>query len=206
MYRKYLEAKVTDIEIANSIKLKKINDVAKDFGISNDDLISYGDYKAKVNIKNFTDDKIKNNSKVILVSAMNPTPYGEGKTTVTIGLGDALNKLGKKTTICLREPSLGPVFGVKGGATGAGKASIVPENEINMHFTGDIHAITAANNLIAAMLDNSLQQGNPLRTLYDCLNQKLYKELSLLQFCHTLDFFLLMYLVYFFVLHLAFNQ
>lgn len=151
---------MTDIEIANSIKLKKINDVAKDFGISNDDLISYGDYKAKVNIKNFTDDKIKNNSKVILVSAMNPTPYGEGKTTVTIGLGDALNKLGKKTTICLREPSLGPVFGVKGGATGGGYSQVVPMEDINLHFTGDIHAIEGANNLLCAAIDNHMYQGN----------------------------------------------
>lgn len=155
----------SDIEIAQSIKPNLIEDIAKSIGLSYDDIELYGKYKAKINnydsiIKN-NHDKIFN-TPLVLVTAINPTPAGEGKTTTTIGLSDSLNKLGKKVVVALREPSLGPVFGVKGGACGGGYAQVIPMEDINLHFTGDFHAIGAANNLIAAMLDNHIYQGNEL--------------------------------------------
>ena len=155
----------TDIEIAQSVTPKKIDVIASKLALTCDDLELYGDVKAK--IKNYNSiidankDKIKN-TPLVLVSAINPTPAGEGKTTTTIGLADALNKIGKKVVVALREPSLGPVFGVKGGACGGGYAQVIPMEDINLHFTGDFHAIGAANNLIAAMLDNHIYQGNEL--------------------------------------------
>ena len=155
----------TDIEIAQSIKLKKINEVASKINLLDDDLELYGNYKAKIlnydKIIKDNESKIAN-TPLVLVTAINPTPAGEGKTTTTIGLSDALSKLGKKVVVALREPSLGPVFGVKGGACGGGYAQVVPMEDINLHFTGDFHAIGAANNLIAAMLDNHIFQGNEL--------------------------------------------
>ncbi len=153
----------TDIEIAQEAVLKPIKEVATQLGITEDELDFYGKYKAK-----FTDElwnRVKDNpdGKLVLVTAINPTPAGEGKTTTTVGLGQAFGKLGKKAVIALREPSLGPCFGVKGGAAGGGYAQVVPMEDLNLHFTGDFHAITSANNLLAAMLDNHIQQGNALR-------------------------------------------
>ncbi|MCR4434776.1 MAG: formate--tetrahydrofolate ligase [Clostridiales bacterium] len=152
----------SDIEIAQETKLNPIEEVAQSIGISRKDLELYGDYKAKVNYNLLEEMKNKPDGKLILVTAINPTPAGEGKTTTTVGLGDALHRLGKKTMIALREPSLGPVFGVKGGAAGGGYAQVVPMEDINLHFTGDFHAIGAANNLLAAMIDNHIWQGNTL--------------------------------------------
>jgi len=152
----------TDIEIAQEAKLKPITEVAKTIGLEEDDLELYGKYKAKIAYHVW--DRIKDNpdGKLILVTAINPTPAGEGKTTTTVGLGMALSKIGKKAMIALREPSLGPCFGIKGGAAGGGYAQVVPMEDINLHFTGDFHAVTSAHNLLAAMLDNHLQQGNEL--------------------------------------------
>ena len=147
----------SDIEIANSVELQKISQIAKKLNLSEDDIEMYGKYKAKI--------KINPNPKsdnLVLVTAINPTPLGEGKTTTSIGLADGMSKLGKSVCLALREPSLGPVFGIKGGATGGGMAQVAPMEDINLHFTGDIHAITAANNLISCILDNHLQQGNEL--------------------------------------------
>ena len=152
----------SDIEIAQEAELMHINEIAKIAGVGEDYLELYGKYKAKVDYNILNDMKDKENGKLILVTAINPTPAGEGKTTVSVGLGDALKKIGKNTVIALREPSLGPVFGVKGGAAGGGYAQVIPMEDINLHFTGDIHAVTTANNLIAAMLDNHIQQGNSL--------------------------------------------
>ena len=146
----------TDIEIANSVNLKPIKDVAAKIGISTDELHPYGNFMAKVQAKNCP------KAKIILVTAINPTSAGEGKTTVSIGLSDALNIIGKKTALALREPSLGPVFGIKGGAAGGGYAQIAPMEDINLHFTGDFHAVTAANNLLSAMIDNHIYWGNAL--------------------------------------------
>lgn len=154
---------LTDIQIAQSCKLRPIAEVAQAAGISPDNLELYGRYKAKISreaVQGYLSSG--EDSKLILVTAINPTPAGEGKTTTTVGLGQAMAKLGKRAVIALREPSLGPVFGVKGGAAGGGYAQVVPMEDINLHFTGDMHAITAANNLLCAMLDNHLQQGNPL--------------------------------------------
>lgn len=153
---------LTDVEIAQSAKMKPISEIAKKVGLEDDDLELYGRYKAKIALEAIN--RLENNpdGKLILVTAINPTPAGEGKTTTMIGLSQALNKLGKKSVVAMREPSLGPCFGIKGGAAGGGYAQVVPMEDINLHFTGDIHAITAANNLIAAMLDNSIHQGNPL--------------------------------------------
>ena len=153
----------TDIEIAQEAKLEHIRDVAAGIGIAEDDLEYYGKYKAKLSDELW--DKIKGNKdgRLVLVTAINPTPAGEGKTTTTVGLGEAMAKLGKKVLIALREPSLGPCFGIKGGAAGGGYAQVVPMEDLNLHFTGDFHAITSANNLLAAMLDNHIQQGNALR-------------------------------------------
>ena len=149
---------MTDIEIARKCKLKKITDIAAKIGIKKRQLELYGNYKAKVSAK----PSPKKDAKLILVTAINPTSAGEGKTTVSIGLADGLNLVGANTCLALREPSLGPVFGIKGGATGGGYSQILPMEDINLHFTGDFHAITAANNLLCAMIDNSIFQGNPL--------------------------------------------
>ena len=151
---------LSDIVIAQAAKMLPITKVAEKLGLTDEDLIPYGRYKAKVNHKLIHRDRP--DGKLILVTAISPTPAGEGKTTTSVGLADALNAMGKKTMLCLREPSLGPVFGVKGGAAGGGYAQVVPMEDINLHFTGDIHAIGTANNLLAAMIDNSIQQGNPL--------------------------------------------
>jgi len=150
----------TDLEITKCIEKKHIRDIALSLNISEDDIEYYGKYKAKINFEQITENK--NKAKLILVTAINPTPAGEGKTTTTVGLGDALSKLGKKTIIALREPSLGPVFGMKGGAAGGGYAQVVPMEDINLHFTGDFHAITTANNLLCALIDNHLKHGNEL--------------------------------------------
>ncbi len=153
---------LTDIEIAQNAKLKKIKDIAADLGITEDELEPYGHYKAKITeecIQRLSD---KPDGKLILVTAINPTPAGEGKTTTSIGLAQGMYKLGKKAVLALREPSLGPVFGIKGGAAGGGYAQVVPMEDINLHFTGDMHAITSANNLLCAMIDNHIQQGNDL--------------------------------------------
>ena len=153
----------TDIQIAQEAEMKHIKEVAASIGITEDELEFYGKYKAKLSDELW--DRIKDNrdGKLVLVTAINPTPAGEGKTTTTVGLGEAMAKLGKKALIALREPSLGPCFGIKGGAAGGGYAQVVPMEDLNLHFTGDFHAITSANNLLAAMLDNHLQQGNTLR-------------------------------------------
>ena len=151
---------LSDIVIAQAAKMLPIAKVAEKLGLTDEDLIPYGRYKAKVNHKLIHSDRP--DGKLILVTAISPTPAGEGKTTTSVGLADALNAMGKRTMLCLREPSLGPVFGVKGGAAGGGYAQVVPMEDINLHFTGDIHAIGTANNLLAAMIDNSIQQGNPL--------------------------------------------
>ena len=153
---------LTDVQIAQNAKMLPIKEVAAQIGLSEDDLELYGKYKAKITMETIKSLDNKENGKLILVTAINPTPAGEGKTTTMIGLAQAMSKIGKKTIVAMREPSLGPCFGVKGGAAGGGYAQVVPMEDINLHFTGDIHAITAANNLISAMLDNSLQQGNPL--------------------------------------------
>ncbi len=153
---------LTDIEIAQRAQLKKISDIASDLGITEDELEPYGHYKAKITeacIQRLSD---KPDGKLILVTAINPTPAGEGKTTTSIGLAEGMYKLGKKAVLALREPSLGPVFGIKGGAAGGGYAQVVPMEDINLHFTGDMHAITSANNLLCALLDNHIQQGNAL--------------------------------------------
>lgn len=152
----------SDIEIAQSVPLKPIEQIAQNLGIDRNHLEMYGNYKAKINYNIFNDLEGKADGKLILVTAITPTPAGEGKTTTTVGLGDALARLGKKAIIALREPSMGPVFGIKGGAAGGGYAQVVPMEDINLHFTGDMHAISAANNLLAAMLDNHIYQGNQL--------------------------------------------
>lgn len=152
----------TDIEIAQSYKMKPITEIAEKVGIPEDYLEAYGRYKAKIDTAFLKNETCKD-GKLVLVTAINPTPAGEGKTTTTIGLADALNSMRKKTVVALREPSLGPVFGVKGGATGGGYAQVVPMEDINLHFTGDFHAIGAANNLLCAMLDNHIYQGNSLK-------------------------------------------
>ena len=151
---------LSDIVIAQAAKMLPIAKVAEKLGLTDEDLIPYGRYKAKINHKLIHSDRP--DGKLILMTAISPTPAGEGKTTTSVGLADALNAMGKKTMLCLREPSLGPVFGVKGGAAGGGYAQVVPMEDINLHFTGDIHAIGTANNLLPAMIDNSIQQGNPL--------------------------------------------
>lgn len=150
---------MTDIEIAHSVKPLKIKEVAKKLNLKSKDIIPYGDYKCKIK-KKITDDK---KGKLVLVTAINPTSAGIGKTTVSIGLADALNKLNKNVCLALREPSLGPVFGIKGGATGGGRSQVIPMEDINLHFTGDFHAITSANNLLCAMIDNHIFQGNELK-------------------------------------------
>lgn len=153
---------LTDIEIAQSAKMLPIGEIAEKLSVDNDDLEFYGKYKAKFSDELFDKVKDRPDGKLILVTAINPTPAGEGKTTTSVGLGQAMPLIGKKAVIALREPSLGPVFGIKGGAAGGGYAQVVPMEDINLHFTGDMHAITAANNLLCALLDNHLQQGNSL--------------------------------------------
>lgn len=153
---------LSDIEIAQNAKMKDITEIAQNLGILPSELEPYGHYKAKINDNVFDRLHEKKDGKLVLVTAVNPTPAGEGKTTVSIGLGEAMNKIGKNAIVALREPSLGPVFGIKGGAAGGGYSQVVPMEDINLHFTGDMHAITSANNLMCAMLDNSLQQGNEL--------------------------------------------
>lgn len=152
----------TDIQIAQEAEMLPITEVVKPFDIEADDLELYGKYKAKLSDDLWNKVKDKKDGKLVLVTAINPTPAGEGKTTITVGLGQALNKLNKRTVIALREPSLGPCFGIKGGAAGGGYAQVVPMEDLNLHFTGDFHAITSANNLLAALLDNHIQQGNEL--------------------------------------------
>ncbi len=153
---------LTDIEIAQSVELKPIKEIGEKLGLLEEELEFYGRYKAKISDKAMSRLKDRRDGKLILVTAINPTPAGEGKTTTTAGLGQAMAKIGKNAIIALREPSLGPVFGIKGGAAGGGYAQVLPMEDINLHFTGDMHAITSANNLCCAMLDNHLQQGNPL--------------------------------------------
>jgi formate--tetrahydrofolate ligase len=154
----------SDIDIAQASKMLRIGEIAKKLGIPDEALSPFGHYKAKISLDYIDTLKDKPDGKLILVTAISPTPAGEGKTTTTVGLGDAFNEIGKKAIICLREPSLGPVFGMKGGAAGGGYAQVVPMEDINLHFTGDFHAITTAHSLLAAMLDNHLQQGNELGT------------------------------------------
>ena len=153
---------LSDIEIAQKAHMKKITEIAASLGIPDEEIEPYGHYKAKLSEKLFADTADKPDGKLILVTAINPTPAGEGKTTVSVGLAEAMAKIGKKAVLALREPSLGPVFGIKGGAAGGGYAQVVPMEDINPHFTGDMHAITAANNLLCALLDNHMQQGNAL--------------------------------------------
>ena len=153
----------TDIEIAQEAKMLHIRDVAAKLGITEDGLEYYGKYKAKLADSLWGEVKDNKDGKLVLVTAVNPTPAGEGKTTTTVGIGEAMVKLGKKAAIALREPSLGPCFGIKGGAAGGGYAQAVPMEDLNLHFTGDFHAITSANNLLAAMLDNHIQHGNALK-------------------------------------------
>ncbi len=152
----------TDIEIAQEAVMEPITEVAASIGIEADDLELYGKYKAKLSEEFLSKIQDRPDGKLILVTAINPTPAGEGKTTTTVGLGEAFGRMGKKAVIALREPSLGPCFGIKGGAAGGGYAQVVPMEELNLHFTGDFHAITSANNLLAALLDNHIQQGNEL--------------------------------------------
>ena len=152
----------TDIEIAQEAAMLPIKAVAASYGISEDELELYGKYKAKLTDELWDRIKDRTDGKLVLVTAINPTPAGEGKTTTTVGLGQALGKMGKNAMIALREPSLGPCFGIKGGAAGGGYAQVVPMEDLNLHFTGDFHAITSANNLLAALLDNHIHQGNTL--------------------------------------------
>ena len=154
---------MTDIEIAKSVKLEKINKIAEKIGIKDDELEQYGKYKAKINLKTIDRLADKKDGKLILVTAMSPTTLGEGKTTMSIAIADGLSKINKKSVLALREPSLGPVFGIKGGATGGGRAQVAPMEDINLHFTGDIHAITAANNLLSSLIDNHIYFGNELK-------------------------------------------
>ena len=152
----------SDIEIAQEAQMIHIKEVASQLGITEDELEMYGKYKAKLSDELWERIKDRPDGKLVLVTAINPTPAGEGKTTTSIGLGEAMGKIGKKAALALREPSLGPCFGIKGGAAGGGYAQVVPMEDLNLHFTGDFHAITSANNLLAALLDNHIQQGNDL--------------------------------------------
>lgn len=154
---------MTDIEIAKSVKLEKITKIASEIGISEEDIEQYGSYKAKISENVFEKVKDNKNGKLVLVTALSPTPLGEGKTTVSIAIADGLRKINKKSILALREPSLGPVFGIKGGATGGGKVQVAPMEDINLHFTGDIHAITSANNLLSSIIDNHIYFGNELK-------------------------------------------
>ena len=153
---------MTDIEIARNTKLEKIVEIAKKAGIDEEYIEPYGKYKAKISDKVYENMQEKKDGKLILVTAISPTPLGEGKTTISIAVADGLRRIGKNSILALREPSLGPVFGIKGGATGGGKVQVAPMEDINLHFTGDIHAITAANNLLASLIDNHIYFGNEL--------------------------------------------
>src|SRR3982750_343726 len=153
---------LSDIDIAQAATMQRITKVAEKLGIPEEHLVPYGHYKAKVSLEYVDSLAQKKDGKLILVTAISPTPAGEGKTTTTVGLGDALNKIGKKALICLREPSLGPVFGMKGGAAGGGYAQVVPMEDINLHFTGDFHAITSAHALASALIDNHIYWANEL--------------------------------------------
>ncbi|WP_292771389.1 formate--tetrahydrofolate ligase, partial [Methylophaga sp. UBA5113] len=155
---------MSDIEIAQQATMQNITEIAtQKLGLQEDDLDNYGRYKAKVSLQVMDDLADKADGKLILVTAISPTPAGEGKTTTTIGLSDALNRIGKQATVCVREPSMGPCFGLKGGAAGGGYSQVVPMEDINLHFTGDFHAIAAAHNLLAAMIDNHIHHGNALQ-------------------------------------------
>ena len=154
---------LSDIEIAQNAVMKPITEIASELGINEEYIEPYGRYKAKLSEKLYSELENKPDGKLILVTAINPTPAGEGKTTVSVGLSEAMAKIGKKAVLALREPSLGPVFGIKGGAAGGGYSQVVPMEDINLHFTGDMHAITSANNLLCAIIDNHMQQGNALR-------------------------------------------
>lgn len=153
----------TDIEIAQAAELLTVNDIAKKINISDDEFENYGKYKAKLNLSILEDRKDQKDGNLVLVTAITPTPAGEGKSTVTVGLTQALNRIGENSIAALREPSLGPVFGLKGGAAGGGYSQVVPMEEINLHFNGDFHAIGAAHNLISAIIDNHITQGNELK-------------------------------------------
>ena len=176
---------LSDIEIAQAAKMQPITEIAANLGLQGEDVIPYGHYKAKLNHKLAKADKAE--GKLILVTAISPTPAGEGKTTTSVGLADAMNALGKKTMLCLREPSLGPVFGIKGGAAGGGYAQVIPMEDINLHFTGDFHAIGAANNLMAAMLDNHIQQGNALGIDVKQITWKRVVDMNDRQLRHIVD-------------------
>lgn len=169
---------LTDVEIAQAAQPKLITDVARDLGLSDEDLELYGRYKAKVSLSVLEETADRPDGKLVLVTAITPTPAGEGKTTTTVGLGDALRRMGRSAAIAIREPSLGPCFGVKGGAAGGGYAQVIPMADINLHFTGDFHAITSAHNLLAAMLDNSLYQGNPLNIDVYSINWKRVMDMN----------------------------
>lgn len=158
-------SQLTDIDIAKQSDKKPINAIAKKLGISEEGFIPYGHYKAKIDVKMNKEDFEKNKGKLVLVTAISPTPAGEGKTTMSVGLADGLAQIGKKPVLALREPSLGPVFGMKGGAAGGGYAQVVPMEDINLHFTGDFHAISSAHNLISALLDNHIHHGNNMTKL-----------------------------------------
>ena len=175
----------SDIEIAQSASMLPIQEVAAKLGLTEDMLETYGRYKAKVDVRALQD--LPRRAKLVLVTAISPTPAGEGKTTTSVGLADALNRIGKRTVVCLREPSLGPVFGVKGGAAGGGYAQVVPMEDINLHFTGDFHAIGAANNLLAAMLDNHIQQGNALGIDVKQITWKRVVDMNDRQLRHIVD-------------------
>ena len=168
----------SDIQIAQEAMMERITDVAARYNIDADDLEQYGKYKAKLSDELWSRIKDRPDGKLVLVTAINPTPAGEGKTTTSIGLADALNYIGKKTVVALREPSLGPCFGIKGGAAGGGYAQVVPMEDLNLHFTGDFHAITSANNLLAALLDNHIQQGNELRIDLKSINWKRCEDMN----------------------------
>ena len=176
----------SDLEIAQSCTMQPICDIARTVGIDDADIEPYGRYKAKVALS-VLGQPPRGKGKLILVTAISPTPAGEGKTTTSVGLADAMNALGKKTMLCLREPSLGPVFGVKGGAAGGGYAQVVPMEDINLHFTGDFHAIGAANNLLAAMLDNHIQQGNQLGIDVKRITWKRVVDMNDRQLRHVID-------------------
>ncbi|WP_159545324.1 formate--tetrahydrofolate ligase [Streptococcus halichoeri] len=177
----------SDIEIANSVPMKPILEVAKSIGIAEDDLTLYGNYKAKIDARRLARLDKQKDGKLILVTAISPTPAGEGKTTTSVGLVDALTHIGKKAVIALREPSLGPVFGVKGGAAGGGYAQVVPMEDINLHFTGDFHAIGAANNLLAALIDNHIHHGNTLRIDSRRITWKRVVDMNDRQLRHIVD-------------------
>lgn len=181
-------ANLSDIEIANQVEMEPIQKIAESVGIPEDDLSMYGKYKAKIDINNMKDlDDASQRGKLILVTAITPTPAGEGKTTVSVGLVDALSNIGKKAAIAVREPSLGPVFGIKGGAAGGGHSQVVPMEDINLHFTGDFHAIGAANNLLAALLDNHIHQGNALNIDTRKITWKRVVDMNDRQLRHIVD-------------------